>query len=88
MFHDDCRKVFQVVVAPSGQVSRAREDHSESPPLAEMNLPIRSPKAGVRTLTFDSDVLSRQVSLKHRVWQRRLLVPVGPYTRKTLAIGG
>jgi len=56
--------------------------------LAEMNLPIGSPKAGVRTLTFDSDVLSRQVSLKNRVWQRRLLVPVGPYTRKTLAIGG
>jgi hypothetical protein len=55
--------------------------------LAEMNLPIGSPKAGVRTLAFDSDVLNRQVSLKNRVWQRRLLVPVGSYTRKTLAIG-
>ena len=38
-------------------------------------------------LTFDSDLLSRRVSLKNRVWQRRLLVPVGSYTRKTLAIG-
>ena len=45
-----------------------------------MNLPIRSPKARVRTLAFDSDVLSRRVSLKNRVWQRRLLVPVGSYT--------
>src|SRR5882724_354584 len=44
-------------------------------------------EGGVRTLTFDSDVLSRRVSLKHPVWQRRLLVPVGSYTRKTLAIG-
>ena len=44
------------------------------------------PKAGVRTLTFDS-TLSRQVFLKNRVWQRRLVVPVGSYTRKTLAIG-
>ena len=44
-------------------------------------------EGGVRTLTFDSDVLSRRVSLKYPVWQRRLLVPVGSYTRKTLAIG-
>ena len=44
-------------------------------------------EAGVRTLTFDSDVLSRRVSLKHPSVQRRLLVPVGSYTRKTLAIG-
>jgi hypothetical protein len=44
-------------------------------------------KGGVRTLTFDSDVLSRRVFLKYPVWQRRLLVPVGSYTRKTLAIG-
>ena len=48
---------------------------------------IPSALAGVRTLTFDSDVLSRQVSLKNRVWQRRLLVPVESYTRKTLGIG-
>jgi hypothetical protein len=44
-------------------------------------------EGGVRTLTFDSDVLSRLVSLKYPVWQRRLLVPVGSYTRKTLPIG-
>ena len=44
-------------------------------------------EGGVRTLTFDSDVLSRRVSLKHPAWQRRLLVPVGSYTRKTPAIG-
>ena len=44
-------------------------------------------EGGVRTLAFDSDVLSRRVSLKNRAWQRRLLVPVGSYTRKTPAIG-
>ena len=44
-------------------------------------------EGGVRTLTFESDVLSRRVSLKYPVWQRRLLVPAGSYTRKTLAIG-
>jgi hypothetical protein len=53
----------------------------------EMNLLIQSPKAGIRTLTFDLDALSWRVSLKNRVWQRRLLVPVGSYSRKTPAIG-
>jgi len=48
--------------------------------LAEMNLPIRNAKAGVRTLTFDSDLLSRRISLKNRVWRRPLVVPVGSYT--------
>lgn len=44
-------------------------------------------EGGIRTLTFDSDVLSRGVSLKDRVWQRQLLVPVDSYMRKTLPIG-
>jgi len=43
-------------------------------------------EGGVRTLTFDS-TFSRQVFLKNRVWQRRLVVPGGSYTRRTLAIG-
>ena len=47
----------------------------------------KSEGKGFEPLTFDSDVLRRQVSLKHRVWQRRLFVPIGPYMRKTLAIG-
>ena len=55
--------------------------------MAEMNLPYRSPKAGVRTLAFEADMLSQRLPLKNRVWQRRLLVPVGSYSRKTLAIG-
>jgi hypothetical protein len=44
-------------------------------------------EGGVRTLTFNSDVLSRRVSLKRRVWQRLLLVPIGSCMRKTHQIG-
>jgi hypothetical protein len=66
--------------------NRVRQAFENKLPRAEMNLPNPSAK-GVRTLTFNSHVLSRRVSLKNRVWQRRLLVPVGSYTRKTLVIG-
>jgi hypothetical protein len=44
------------------------------------------PKAGFEPLP-SIRTLTRQVFLKNRVWQRRLVVPVGSYTRKTLAIG-
>ena len=55
--------------------------------LAENNLRLQSPKAGFEPLPSIRTCFGRQVSLKNPVWQRRLLVPIGSCTRKTLAIG-
>ena len=54
--------------------------------LAEMNLPIRSAKAGVRTLTFDSDVLSRRYLSKTACGSVGFLCQLGHIREKCLRL--
>jgi hypothetical protein len=76
-----CARILEQVIFPLKAIGGKRKIVRQASPeqaVAGGNESVYwGPKAGVRTLTFDSDVLIRQVSLKHRVWQRRLVVPVG-----------